>query len=610
MEKFHNHHHNQTENQTLTLEKESSSVGVSSDNWDETSFAKLLGLDEKVSEEEANLSHTNSEGDKTQELSNKGNVISQDELFEDPQLSKTQPNFASNPFAKFGAVGLVLLVVFGIGATFLNIIMSKTPKPAPIIATKDNSKPEIEINPTNIEETEKGKLKAELALGSQAEKIKSLERSKSPKNYSEDKKSKAKNRDTKPTHPTRVSKEENPTAVSYTQPVRSYPRPTYRNYPSNIVAPIRTFQPVINQPVANKPVVSQTPVNKIPTIASTTVPSPMIPKTITPLPIPTKEINPIEEWNTANNLGSFGSSEIVATSNEQNNEQNNDDVIEDKNTTPEITIPRAKPVFQQAIYDNHDTTEESRFLESSLPTLEDNQLQPLEEEEAIINGEVGQQLTIGGNTSAKLVNPLIWTKSLTSNNNDKAATVREREKFIIQLTKPLTGRNNIVVLPTQSQIIAQVVNIQKSGLVELEATQVIVDGKEYILPPGVISIRGNSGKPLIASKWDNKSREIASKDVEAFIFRSLGKVGGVLNQATEEQISTNTGNGFNSTFNNIRRGRRNILGAVLEGGFQALGNEIVKRNQQSINTIQQREEVWYLPTNTNLQVFVNKSFQF
>ena len=48
---------------------------------------------------------------------------------------------------------------------------------------------------------------------------------------------------------------------------------------------------------------------------------------------------------------------------------------------------------------------------------------------------------------------------------------------------------------------------------------------------------------------------------------------------------------------------------MLEGGFEPLTQQILQRNQQALSEIQQREEVWYIRAGTNIQVFVNQSFQ-
>jgi len=129
-------------------------------------------------------------------------------------------------------------------------------------------------------------------------------------------------------------------------------------------------------------------------------------------------------------------------------------------------------------------------------------------------------------------------------------------------------------------------------------------------PAGAISIRGSSGQPLMASKWGDKGAEIASRDAGTFVVGSLAKVGKVLNQPKEEQYSASNGFGGTTTFSSTRRGGPNILGAVLEGGFEPLTEQILERNRRALSEIQQREEVWYVRPGTDVQVFINQSFQF
>jgi hypothetical protein len=164
-------------------------------------------------------------------------------------------------------------------------------------------------------------------------------------------------------------------------------------------------------------------------------------------------------------------------------------------------------------------------------------------------------------------------------------------------------------LPAGTQIVAQVVGVNESGLAELEATQVVVDGKEYMLPPGAISIRGLDGQPLIASKWGDKGKAIASADMTAFLFGSLSKVGQVLNQPDVEQSINSTEFGLSQSTTSRSR-RPNILGAVLEGGFGPLTEQILQRNERSLTETLSRPNVWYVRAGTSVQVFVNQSFEF
>jgi Bacterial conjugation TrbI-like protein len=524
-------------------------------NWDEASLAQLLGFYDKselknpiYSIEETSIGSVVAKS-VIEEYTH--NAIATHELFDDPQTGKTQPTFYGNPFAKFGAVGLVMLVVFGAGATVLNSIMFGKPRVASTIANQEADKPKVEIaDNANPQETETGKLKAELALGSQAEKMQSLEHSQSPKTTIQRKVSHRNDSNNRINR--RISDAEvRPAQVS-----------SVRN-------------PIQESSRYNLPRVTSVP---------------RFQATIKAAPPNTKEsVDPIEEWEKISRLGSYGNTQIASITNEPANGKTLD-TIANEQPNSSINIPSATLV----------STVSPQSIEP----------EPLyTEEAAVINGKPIQQLQVGASASGKLVTPLIWAKRQSNNTSNKSQTTTSVEKFVIQLIEPLTKENGLIALPKGSQIVAQVTDIQKSGLVQLEATQVLIDGKEYLIPPRAISIRGNSGQPLIASKWSDKGGEIASRDAETFVVGSLAKVGKVLNQPKSQQISTSSGLGGTNTFSSISGSSKNILGAVLEGGFEPLTQQILQRNQQALLEIQQREEVWYIRAGTDIQVFVNQSFQ-
>jgi hypothetical protein len=474
--------------------------------WDEASLARLLGYDDYSMESMTQQEEVTENGKETTsgveliesevEIPPNNNVVATHELFDDPQLGKTQPTFATNPFAKFGTVGLVLLVVFGAAATFLNTIMSGKPKAAPKIAVPNSSKLKVEIaDDIKPKEVETGKLKAELALGSQAEKIKSLERSKSPKTSVAKPNSPTLNELNKRTTSRVTSPEVVRMPVSHPAQVSHVPRPI----------PEREFDPPRFTPVSRP----QRAVNKV---------------AATPLAKHSTESSiaddPMKQWVAINQLGSYGGTEIATNtiSASKTNEQPNDsavDTVASRQTSSPITIKRATPV----------QTISSTTVETA------DSLEPLyAEETAIISGVPVRQLTVGATASGKLITPLIWGKHSTNNASTKSATPTEGEKFIVQLVEPITEEGGFVTLPKGTQIVAYVRDIEKSGLVQLEATQIVIDGNEYVLPAGAISIRGSSGQPLMASKWGDKGAEIASRDAGTFVVGSLAKVGKVLNQ--------------------------------------------------------------------------------
>ncbi|MEL6164426.1 MAG: TrbI/VirB10 family protein, partial [Cyanobacteria bacterium J06628_3] len=306
-----------------------------------------------------------------------------------------------------------------------------------------------------------------------------------------------------------------------------------------------------------------------------------------------EKIDPMEEWTKISRLGSYGSSVITANSDKQASESTLDNTIQEeaKQIIPSATLVKAADYTTQ-ISNN-------------------NELEPLHTEEAAIIGyENNYQLQVGKSVDGKLLTPLIWSKHQNNNPDQQSKNKSKSENFVIELEQPLNTRDGFVVLPKGSQVVAQINNVNQGGLVELQATQVLINGQEYILPPGAIAIRGNEGKPLIASRLNSKKGEIARRDAQTFAVGSLAKIGKVLNQPKEQQISTSSGFGGTNSFSSIRRNRENIFGAVLEGGFEPLTQQILKRNQESLQKIRQREDVWYVKAGTNVQVFVNQSFQF
>ena len=542
-------------------------------DWNEVSFGKLLGFHDENQTESNMTQDSNSE--KVQNQTEPAPIATH-ELFDSPHEGKTQPNFYSNPFAKFGAVGLVMLVVFGSAATVLNSIMSGSLKTAPTTEYSKQSKPKVEIA-DNPQERETGKLKAELALSTQAEKIKSIEGTKSPKTAVSKPKPKV-----KPTKEPFIKTNIRPT------PTREYSTPVTNQIVSRPPRPTRV--PYIPRPKPQPLPVSYSP-PRVPSIPKFQQKANRISKPIAPKL--EEKIDPMEEWTKISRLGSYGSSVITANSDKQVSESTIDNTIQEQ---PKQIIPSATLV-KAAGY----TTQ----------TSNNNELEPLHTEEAAIIGyENNYELQVGKSVDGKLLTPLIWSKHQSKNSFQQSKNKSKSENFVIELEQPLNTREGKVVIPIGSQVVAQINNVNQGGLVELQATQVVIDGKEYILPPSAIAIRGNKGKPLIASRLNSKKGEIARRDTQTFAVGSLAKVGKVLNQPKEEQISTNSGFGGTNSFSSIRRDRENILGAVLEGGFEPLTQQILKRNQQALQELQKQGDVWYVKAGTEVQVFVNESFQF
>jgi hypothetical protein len=599
-----NDNFNSSEN--VVEEKNQPETQESSTNWDEESLAKLLGYDNTVSETDIEIiSDSESNNDKQQEVNDTDvndsneNVVNTKELFDDPHDGKTQATFATNPFAKFGAVGFILLVVFGTGATFLNTIISGKPRTAPLISDKKAEKPRVlfEENTKPIE-NENGKLKAELALSTQREKIKSVpsesENTKTPIPKTDSQAPQKLNKANINTSRKSTASVERPPVVSRPPVYKTIPRRTVQNnYPARSYNSNNKALP----PAPPKAAINPNPPLITPRVRRISPPPPVTPEK-------SSEIDPTQQWLAVNQLGSYGTAQITPFTEEKNEQKSQEEVkpTVDKPVLP-TTLPSATPLMVSQTYENTTYPEPLHREEAKILNAE-----CFYNESCSVPEQIVKQLKIGTTVAGRLTTPLMWDKSLTEDATPKQQNFNKPENFIIQTTEPLKDKNGFITIPKNTQIVTTIKNIQESGLVQLQAQQIIINGKQYILPKQAISIRGNKGNPLIASKRGSKGKDIAARDAETFVVGSLAKVGKVLNQPKSEQFSTSSGFGGNSSFSSIRRSDSNILGAVLEGGFEPLTEQLKERNQQKISELKQRNKFWYVPANTQVQIFINQSF--
>ena len=208
-----------------------------------------------------------------------------------------------------------------------------------------------------------------------------------------------------------------------------------------------------------------------------------------------------------------------------------------------------------------------------------------------------KKLRIGSTATATLINPIAWLP------DGKDAAFGNSSKFIVRLDEPLKGADGEVVIPSGAELVVAVRSLDpKTGLADLTALQVIINNQEYAPPAGSITVRGESGRPLIADKLQDKGRDIAAGDMSLILFGALSKVGEIINQPNS---ATSVANG-NTTVSSVSNSP-NILGAALQGGFSILAQQQQQRNQQWISEITSRPDVRFIPSGRRLQIFINQS---
>ena len=199
---------------------------------------------------------------------------------------------------------------------------------------------------------------------------------------------------------------------------------------------------------------------------------------------------------------------------------------------------------------------------------------------------------MGSSAEATVVSPISW--------------IGEGDQFILQTSEDIFSRSEQVAIPEGSLIVVQPVSVDEgSGLAELAAVGIELNGEMIPINYQKIAIRGKGGNPLIAERYGNIGRDIASNDIEQFFVGALANVGTVLNRPNSQVITNGT---FGSS-SNTEFGDRNILGAILEGGAEDLSERMAERNEERLNEIRSRGVIYYLPEGKEVQFYVNSEFQ-
>jgi Bacterial conjugation TrbI-like protein len=276
------------------------------------------------------------------------------------------------------------------------------------------------------------------------------------------------------------------------------------------------------------------------------------------------------------------------------------------------TYQRLQPVGQVASAD--DANQNSRALLSSRPAFAYTQSVaatggvdsrglvatrtnlPVENNNLPANSSIAKSILVGTSAKASTVTPILWNAGGNSG-----------AKFIIKLDEPILDNAGQVALPAGTQLVAIArASSTSAEMADLEVVGVVVQGEEFAPPAGMLTIRNDQNGLIVGQDYFQRGNQIAGRDSMIFVTDALGTVGRVLNQPT----STFTSTGLNGTVTSSTNGQPNIVGAVLEGGFRNLPTTWSQRNQQAIQEIASKPNVYQLPKGSNVRVFVNQTLNF
>lgn len=219
---------------------------------------------------------------------------------------------------------------------------------------------------------------------------------------------------------------------------------------------------------------------------------------------------------------------------------------------------------------------------------------------ALMTGERTQssQLAPGATAAASLQTPIIWAQDTQQRQQ------QQPQQLAVQLDEPLVGADGSVALPAGTQLMAQVDSVSDSGMVQLSVVAAVVpsaDGgaQTMPLPPGSLMIAGEGGNPVMAENVNGDKGSGTRKLLGVALSGALGQVGQSLNRPQNE--STTTSPYLSST--SVTNGKTNIGGALLQGAFGSIQQQVSDRNQQEAQSSQTRSKVWRVPVGKPLQIY-------
>jgi Bacterial conjugation TrbI-like protein len=521
------------------------------------------------------------------------------------ELTRSSRPIWTKPIPKLMTIGVVLVPVFVLAAFFLvnggRVKQPQNVQSSPVLNAKNTA--QTEAVPEELERLRKenGTLKANAAIGDQNtlqshQKNAGRQAGKIPKI------------DAKPTasNPTRssqpVASDSTPQIISRANPPRIVSAPAAQREPAQFIQPsektARTIDPTGSQAV--DPMQQWQQLARVGSYGSSSHP---------------EDSSPVE-WSNSNNsipstpaVASNSSTDAVPTAHIAptsaistnavwTSDATLDQAAEPQNSKLEGNVDNSFVISAQPNTSDPETASNFSEVAAQVPILRN-------EEAAILADQVQQHSLIAGATSlGTLTTPII----LDDVNNNHNARKPQSDQFTIALSQPLINSAGQVAMPAGTQLLVQVDELSQTGQVEVSATTAVWDEggfkKELTLPSGVIQIRGENGKPLVAQQFEDRGKAIASMDAGQFL---LGAVRRSAELFTRSNSRIQTGNG--TTVVTEDNPTPNILAGALEGGTDAILDSITARNQRAIQDMEKRSSIHLIESGQPVQIFVNQSMR-
>ncbi|CCQ71017.1 hypothetical protein CWATWH0402_5022 [Crocosphaera watsonii WH 0402] len=312
----------------------------------------------------------------------------------------------------------------------------------------------------------------------------------------------------------------------------------------------------------------------------------------TPPSVTTQTVDPLQQWQTLAQIGSYGggeSSESTSAGAVNEAETTNQVALANSSHNTSSIIPRTQPIPGT----NHGVPRVPTRVAQNI-----NQNSHVSEEERFLSGNTtSQQITIGQRATAVLESSLISESN--GGQNDFV------ERFVVTLSTPLSNEQGVEILPTGTPMLVAVRSVHDSGKVTAVVESVVKNGQEITLPSGAMFLRDAGGNPLMASLMPSGQRERMGANATTFVMGALSKTGELLNRGSTSTFISGGNFSQSQQFN-----EPNYIGGLLEGGFTPLAERMNQQHENSLSNLDSRTPLWIVEQGTTVEVFVNQTINF
>ncbi|WP_257236556.1 TrbI/VirB10 family protein [Nostoc sp. 'Peltigera malacea cyanobiont' DB3992] len=216
-------------------------------------------------------------------------------------------------------------------------------------------------------------------------------------------------------------------------------------------------------------------------------------------------------------------------------------------------------------------------------------------------------MTVGTFASGVLVTSLVQATVNNSVQTQAQTPTSNNTRSVARLQEDLRDNYGQVAIPSGTMFAVELGSVDGGSYAVASVRGIIKDNTEYPISAGAICVTGEGGRPLIAQRFQDRGGEIARNDLFGGAVSALLKVGEIMNQPdSEEEISDE----FTGRIRRRSSGnQRNLTGALVEGFFGNISQNLSQRNQRATQEITSRPNIWFIPQGTKVTFNVNRSLE-